>query len=464
MPRAPKPEPGSYRTVAPGIYRRVSAQGDVYYLVRVYTPARGPGGRDNHYADSLQEARRIKAREEAKKSSRHRRRSGHSVASFAAWWLDDYSVNQAKRRDSTIRHYRDRVKPFLADFGRRSIKEVSLAEREIRLWVHGGEAIDSAVRKVAREWAGAAVVGGRVTVPAHPGVAQTLSVMFNDARRTIDVEVNPFAGLRGPKPRRKDRGIEPLTEEEVRTLAGLAGDLHGPYGELVIAPMILIAAWTGIRPGELFALYPSDVELERRDSADQPSPRLWARRAMESKSRQIGKTKTGRSRSIPIAPAAREAFASLGLDRLPQREPIFRNPNGRPLHLQALYYFWKPIRTAFAATRPPDHWLHDQTTSSGAKGNLDFYELRHFFGSMCAARGFTPYDIAEFMGHTDGGQLAMTTYITTRRDDAERRAHNAWAETAHPQPGAPTSTQRIHPHSQDPSLQPRRPAAGEGTP
>jgi len=445
MPRAPKGEPGSYRTVAPGIYQRADARGNVYYLVRVYTPAKGPGGRDNYYADSLQEARRIKAREEAKKSSNHRRRSGHTVASFAAWWLDDYSVNQARRRESTVRHYRDRVKLFVADFGRRSIKEVSLAEREVRLWVHGGEAIDSAVKKAAREWADVVVSGGRVTIPPHPGTAQTLSVMFNDARRTIDVEINPFAGLRGAKPRRKDRGIEPLTEHEVRELADLAGGLHGPYGELVIAPMVVIAAWTGIRPGELFALYPSDVELERRDSTGRPAPRLWVRRAMESKGGQIGKTKTGRSRSIPIAPVARDAFVSLGLDRLPQREPIFRRPNGRPLRLQALHYFWRPIRTAFAATRTPGHWLHEQTTRSGAKGNLDFYELRHFFGSMCAARGFTPYDIAEFMGHTDGGQLAMSTYITTRRDDAERRAHDAWAEPAHPRPEAPAPAPHIHP-------------------
>ena len=41
---------------------------------------------------------------------------------------------------------------------------------------------------------------------------------------------------------------------------------------------------------------------------------------------------------------------------------------------------------------------------------LDFYELRHCSATMLLERDATPWDVAQQLGHTDGGQLVVELY------------------------------------------------------
>ena len=83
----------------------------------------------------------------------------------------------------------------------------------------------------------------------HSWLYPTLRAMFGDAVREGLIETNPFSNLRIKRSRgRKD--ILPLTNEEVARLAAAAQALHPALG---INRMILAAAYTGLRPGELGA-------------------------------------------------------------------------------------------------------------------------------------------------------------------------------------------------------------------
>jgi integrase len=99
-------------------------------------------------------------------------------------------------------------------------------------------------------------------------------------------------------------------------------------------------------------------------------------------------TKNGRTRTVylPDEALARSTAAGHG-------QALFVTPTGRGMGGATSHYYWHPVRCAFG--RP----------------DLDFYALRHFYGTHLASLGVSAENIAQAMGHTDGGKLALTTYI-----------------------------------------------------
>ncbi|HLY82947.1 MAG TPA: tyrosine-type recombinase/integrase, partial [Acidimicrobiales bacterium] len=68
---------------------------------------------------------------------------------------------------------------------------------------------------------------------------------------------------------------------------------------------------------------------------------------------------------------------------------------------------WNPVRVAYG---DPD---------------LDFYALRHSYGTMLARHGVGAPAIALMMGHTDGGKLALQRYIHMTALDARAEVRTA---------------------------------------
>jgi integrase len=66
----------------------------------------------------------------------------------------------------------------------------------------------------------------------------------------------------------------------------------------------------------------------------------------------------------------------------------------------------------------------------GGHPALDFYELRHAAATMLLERGATPWDVAQQLGHLDGGQLVMDLY--GHPSDAGARARNIAVWDAQP--------------------------------
>lgn len=288
--------------------------------------------------------------------------SNVTVAEFCDRWLRDY----ARPSPSTRRTYRYAVQAFKSEFARRRL-----------------DAID---RPEARAW-----------VQRHPqSNARVVRAMYADAMRDGLVGANPFSGLRLQKPRgRKD--LTALTEVQIDELAASALEALDLEVGPTMRAMILVAAYCGLRPGELFALEWSDLGGDE----------LTVARSIDSTGRPK-LPKNGKPRTILIPPTARQALAEL-----PRRVDVpwvFATPRGRRFTKSSLRYYFTSVR---AASGRPD---------------LDFYELRHACATLLLERGASPMDVAQHLGHSDHGRLVQELYGHPEEAGSRERLRRAFGE------------------------------------
>jgi integrase len=271
------------------------------------------------------DTRREAAAAEAQHKLKARPLARETIESFAGRWLDDYP----RPRRSSNTSNAERIKPLIAELGSVRLADVS--------------------RPMARAWA----LKHRWALPAA-------RAMFADAMNDGLVDVNPFAGLRLPGSEGRKR-IVALTEAELQELAGQALRAWPDDGwAWSYRAMILFAGYVGLRPGELFALRRSDVVGDL----------CVIERALESKSGEVGPTKTGRVRTVTVPPVARDAVAELPPN---SSGLLFESRRGQMWRQPSHHHCWKVVRAM--AGRP----------------GLDFYELRHCAATMLLERGMTPW-------------------------------------------------------------------------
>ncbi|MGZ4237456.1 MAG: tyrosine-type recombinase/integrase [Solirubrobacteraceae bacterium] len=193
-------------------------------------------------------------------------------------------------------------------------------------------------------------------------------------------------------------------------LAQVAREHHGDYGD-EIAALIVFAAYTGVRPGELAALRWSDLDI--------PNRRATISRALDGQG-GIKSPKNGKPRRIVLPPQALRALGTLPRP-LDDAELIFHTPRGKQLTKASLAYQWRRIAAAWRA---------------GGGRDLDLHELRHACATLLLERGLAPADVAVQLGHTDGGRLVMTLYGHPDEDRARDRLDLAFAADGHKQSAA----------------------------
>jgi integrase len=223
--------------------------------------------------------------------------------------------------------------------------------------------------------------------------------MFNDAASAKGgrlVRQNPFARLgisRGPG-RRHD---QPPSEEEVWKMIRCARELAGPS----FAAWLQVAAFTGLRPGELDALRRVNVDLARS--------RIRVVEQFSAMARTFTLPKNGQTREAPLTEPAREAILSLPVEG----EFCFAPIRGSHWSASARAYHWKAVRAA-----------------SGWEGSL-YLATRHFAGwYMINMLDLPSEDVAIALGHTDGGELVRRVYGHRDRDRALDRVAAAYQRTA----------------------------------
>ena len=197
---------------------------------------------------------------------------------------------------------------------------------------------------------------------------------LNAAVAHRQILVNPCLGVKLPRMRREEMLF--LEADEVRALA----DAITPYYRV----LILTAAYTGLRAGELLALRRADVDLLRGV--------LHVRQALKDVNGRLyfGPTKTHAQRTVSLPRFLRDELEAHLSRPLPGGNGpdalVFPGPQGGPLRHGNFYR--RHFRTAVSAALP------------AAKHGLRFHDLRHTCASLSIAAGAHPKLISARLGHS----------------------------------------------------------------
>ena len=212
-----------------------------------------------------------------------------------------------------------------------------------------------------------------------------LHAIFKRAQKAFDLPINPVAGAER-QPVERTGEFSALEPPEVELLVENAVTEED-------GAIFTIAAFTGLRLGELRALRWGDVDWVRR--------LVHVRRSYTAG--EEGPPKSGKVRSVPLVDQAGRA-----LDRLSQREYwtgdddlVFGNPVGEHIDESALRRrFYRALDEA-------------------GLPRIRFHDLRHTFGTI-AVQAFPLTDVKAFMGHADIQTTMIYIHHVPQHDAAEK--------------------------------------------
>ena len=222
-------------------------------------------------------------------------------------------------------------------------------------------------------------------------LVSVLHSVFEFARLEYQLGTNPAATVER-LPVRYDGGrLDFYTPEEVWALVRAAKDDQD-------ATIFLTAAFTGLRRGEVLGLRWRDCDFERQA--------IRVEHSLSAVDGQLGTTKSGVMRSVPMAPDV-----AVELAKLNQRQQftgrddfVFVNDDGGSLDGSA-------VRRRFVAA-----------VKAAKLRPLRFHDLRHSFGTIAANAALSTRELQAWLGHADARTTARYTHYRERGDEAARLA------------------------------------------
>ena len=297
-------------------------------------------------------------------------KTGATFADAAAEWLR-YVEHDRGRKPSTVEGYRAIVRSqLLPEFGERPIEAITTPM--VETWI-------SRMDRSASTRTKALVL---------------LHGIFKRARKVYDLPTNPVADVERP-PMSRSGDIEVFSPEEVMALVRAAADEQD-------AAIFLTAAFSGLRRGELLALRWRDVDF---------SGSLIRVRASYAAG-QVTTPKSGKVRSVPMAPDVAKALAELGTRG-------FKTGDDDLVFVGRLGSFVDP-----SALRR----RYDAAVKRAGLRRLRFHDLRHTFGTRMIAKADIRR-VQEWMGHADIQTTMKYLHYVPREDDA-RLVAEAFASAA----------------------------------
>jgi integrase len=279
------------------------------------------------------------------------------------------SPQTADRYEDVLRLY------LLPEFGR---VPVSALSREVVKRYFARLAREG--KSVGRKRAGQKLSAGTI----HK-IQTVLSAVLSEAVELGILRVNPALRLRLPTPQRKDMTV--LTADEVHVLAQ-AIDPH-------YRTLIYVAAYTGLRAGELWALRRKDVDLLRgvlhvRQTVKRGTAKAGADPStIDQHGREVGPPKNGKQRTISLPKHLRDMLG----EQMTQPTPGDTGPEGMVFHTatgKAVRHTWF-MRIVFPDAR---------TALPEAKRKLRFHDLRHTCATLIISAGGHAKLVQERLGHS----------------------------------------------------------------
>ena len=269
-------------------------------------------------------------------------RTGATFADAAAEYLRYIEVDRG-RKPSTVRGYRSAIaKHLLPAFGSMAVEAVT--PEAIERWSAG--------------FTGSIRGRNKLLIQMHG--------ILGRAKRVYGLQINAAAEVE-KFPQRPAGNIQVFSPEEVWSLVRAAASEQD-------AALYLTAPFTGLRMGELLALCWRDVDF--------PGSTLRVRASYYAGA--LTTPKSGKVRSVPLAPDVAAVLAKLGQreDWLGDDDLVFPGEAGGYLDGSALRRRYKVALKA-ANLRP-----------------LRFHDLRHTFGTRMIAKADIRR-VQEWMGHAD---------------------------------------------------------------
>jgi integrase len=271
------------------------------------------------------------------------------------------------------------VELMLLDLEALERKETTLDNYRAILRAHllprfGALAVNRVRKKDVEEFMAALAEAG-LAARTRSGIFKLLSQIFAFAVRHGWCEDNPCRSVRRPRVRDCSE-IRFLNQQELDALIAAVDVSALPFGYTDRA-ILLAAAMTGMRQGELLALRWRDVDWKAK--------RIRVRRNYTRGHWSTPKSRSG-ERSVPLSSKV-EAELRAHLRRSPfsgEDDLVFANPlSGEVLlHGPLVRRFKKALKVA------------------GVR-EIRFHDLRHTFGTRIAAAGVPMRVLQEWMGHRD---------------------------------------------------------------
>jgi integrase len=286
-------------------------------------------------------------------------RTGATFADAAAEWLR-YIEHDRLRKPSTVATYRSLLRSrILPTFAERPIETITTAM--IESWIAGVDRTPATRVKLL------AMVHG----------------IFQRARKVWGLKVNPAVDVEKP-PLRSTGDIEVFSPEEVWALVRAAASEQD-------AAIFLTAAFTGLRRGELIALHWRDVDFAGSVIRVRASYHEGV----------LSTPKSGKVRSVPMAPDVASALAKLGDrgDQVADDDSVFVGEGGGYVDGSAL------------------RRRYDAAIKRAGLRRLRFHDLRHTFGTRMIAKADIRR-VQEWMGHADIQTAMKYLHYAPREEDA----------------------------------------------
>lgn len=286
-------------------------------------------------------------------------KTGVTFADAAAEWLR-YVEHDRDRKPSTIVGYKAILRSqLLPAFGEEPIESITTAK--IESWLASFDRAPATRTKAL--------------VLMH-GV-------FKRAKKIYGLPTNPVADVERP-PMRRSGDIDVFSPEEVMALVRAAASEQD-------TAIYLTAAFTGLRRGELLALRWRDVDFAGQVIRVRAS---YAEGALTT-------PKSGKIRSVPMAPDVARALARLG------QRPEWTGDDDLVFVGQAGGYLdGRALRRRY-----------DSALERAGLRKLRFHDLRHTFGTRMIAKADIRR-VQEWMGHADVQTTMKYLHYAPREEDA----------------------------------------------
>lgn len=274
---------------------------------------------------------------------------------FEDFWKMYYADMETRLREHTMRTKKYIVElKILPYFGNKRVNDITAAD--------------------IRQWQNELIKMGYSPTYLKT-INNQLSAIFNYAIRYYDLKSNPCAKA-GSMGKSKAEEMDFWTGEEFRKFIDSVMNKRLSY----MAFMTLY--WTGMRLGELLALNPNDVDLEKRTIAITKSYQRLGKKDV------ITLPKTSKSKRVITIPEFLAADIKDYMDSLYDLQEDDR------LFPITKYYL--------------EHEMQRGIKESGVK-RIRVHDLRHSHASMLIELGFSPLEIANRLGH-EKVETTLNTY------------------------------------------------------